>query len=92
MADPSGFAAMGCDELLVHGWDATEGLGVDLTPDERITARVLHRLFPWVSHEPDPWTALLWANGRVDLPSKPRPTDWRWHCAPLDQWDGSIPD
>jgi hypothetical protein len=23
MADTTGFIAMGCDEILVHGWDAT---------------------------------------------------------------------
>ncbi|MGH3319446.1 MAG: maleylpyruvate isomerase N-terminal domain-containing protein [Streptosporangiaceae bacterium] len=33
--DASGFAAMGCDELLIHGWDAGRGLGVELQPDER---------------------------------------------------------
>jgi hypothetical protein len=26
-ADRSGFAAMGCDEVLVHGWDLSLGLG-----------------------------------------------------------------
>lgn len=91
MADPSGFAAMGCDELLIHGWDAARGLDEEFAPDGRLAASVLGRLFPWVAPEPDPWTALLWANGRLDLPSRLRPVDWRWHCAPLDQWDGSVP-
>jgi hypothetical protein len=34
---------------------------------------------------------LLWANGRVDLPGQERQTGWRWHCAPLAEWDGADP-
>lgn len=29
MADACGFLAMGCDEILVHTWDAGHGLGID---------------------------------------------------------------
>jgi hypothetical protein len=90
MADPSGFAAMACDELLIHSWDAAQGRAVPFNPDQRLAGRVLEEPFPWVRHQPDPWTALLWANGRVDFSSQPRPTSWRWHCAPLVEWDGSI--
>lgn len=90
-ADRSGFAAIGCDELLVHGWDAAQALGVEFRPESKLAGRVLGRIFPWVAAEPDEWTALLWANGRLDLPSRPRPTRWRWHCAPLHEWDGSVP-
>ena len=49
--DPAGFAAMACDELLVHGDDAARGLGVAFNPDGRLAAGVLARLFPW--HAPD---------------------------------------
>lgn len=91
MADASGFAAMGCDELLVHAWDVAQALDLDLRPGGALAARTLDRIFPWVPHEPDPWTALLWTNGRLDLPSRPRPNPWRWHCAPLQEWDGAIP-
>jgi hypothetical protein len=31
----------------------------------------------------DPWTALLWAGGRVELPDHPLPPSWRPHPAPL---------
>lgn len=70
-ADPSGFAAMACDEILVHTHDAGTGLEADFRPSAALAARVLTRLFPW--HEPgdDPWTTLLWANGRLDLPGAP---------------------
>jgi hypothetical protein len=86
MADPEGFAAMGCAEALVHGQDITQGLGVNLDPPPDVCARVLTRLFPetpsaLANH--DPWTVLLWATGRRDLPGHPRPQRWRWRGAPL---------
>jgi hypothetical protein len=87
-ADRSGFAAMCGDELLVHGWDAGQGLGVEVEPDAQLAARVLGRLFPWVTPEPNPWSALLWANGRIALPGKPKLERWKWHVAPLAEWNG----
>ncbi len=91
--DPAGFAAMACDELLVHGNDAARGLGVAFTPDGRLAADVLTRLFPWHAQgvDDDPWELLLWANGRVELPGRVRQSAWRWHCAPLSEWDGVGP-
>lgn len=90
-ADPSGFAAMACDEMLVHTHDAATGLGVRFRPDPDLAGRVLTRLFPWHHPEADPWETLLWANGRVDLPGRTRQGTWRWHCAPLADWNGSPP-
>jgi uncharacterized protein (TIGR03083 family) len=88
-ADGSGFAAMSCDEILVHTHDAGTGLGQEFTPDADLAGRVLVRLFPWYDPAPDPWTALLHANGRIDLPGRPRQAKrWRWYCAPLAEWDG----
>jgi uncharacterized protein (TIGR03083 family) len=81
-ADASGFAAMCCDELLVHGWDAAQGLGVEIRPAERLAATVLGRLFPGASAEPDSWSVLLWANGRIGLPGRPKQQRWRWQVAP----------
>jgi len=91
--DPAGFAAMACDELLVHGDDAARGLGVAFTPDDRLAAGVLARLFPWHAQglDDDPWQLLLWANGRIELPGRVRQSVWRWHCAPLSEWDGAGP-
>jgi hypothetical protein len=51
----------------------------------------LERLFPWAAAGVDPWPALLWANGRIDLPGQERQVDWRWQCAPLEEWDGLNP-
>jgi uncharacterized protein (TIGR03083 family) len=87
-ADPSGFAAMACDELLVHTDDAARGLGLRFSPDPDVTERVLRRLFPWHDPGDDPWQTLLWANDRVDLPGRPSQKGWTWHCAPLADWDG----
>jgi hypothetical protein len=90
--DPSGFAAMACDELLVHADDAARGLGLEFRPDSALSARVLARLFPWHEVGADPWRTLLWANGRIDLPGRPRQWGWHWRCAPLAEWDGRQPD
>jgi hypothetical protein len=90
-ADRSGFAAMACDELLVHTADVAAGLGRPFVPSEEIAEATLRRLFPWAPEDTDPWTTLLWANGRADLPGQERQVGWRWHCAPLEEWDGSNP-
>lgn len=90
--DPSGFAAMACDELLVHADDAARGLGLAFRPDAALAARVLARLFPWHSAGDDPWRTLLWANGRTKLPGRPDQQGWRWHCAPLVEGDGMQPN
>jgi hypothetical protein len=93
MADTSGFLAMGCDEILVHGWDAVRGFGGEFAPPEDVAERVLRRLFPWAPTNEPSWQALLWANGRADLDSHERlGPDWVWHCAPLDEWDGTVPN
>jgi uncharacterized protein (TIGR03083 family) len=93
MADPSGFVAMLMDELLVHTADIATGLGAPYTPDQRLVTVVLERLFPWAPADADRWAALLWANGRVDLPDQPSLGEaWLWHCAPLEEWDGTVPE
>jgi len=90
-ADPSGFAAMACDEMLIHTDDAARGLGLRFVPDLKLAGRVLARLFPWHDPGTDAWQALLWANGRIDLPGRQNQTGWTWHCAPLADWDGLPP-
>ena len=92
MADPSGFAAMGCDEVLIHTSDIATGFGIDFQPPEDLCGRVLARLFPWAPTDVGHWDALRWANGRVELPELGRQDEsWRWHCAPLSEWNGQIP-
>jgi hypothetical protein len=86
MADAEGFAGLGCNEALLHGNDIAQGFGHSLNPPRDVCRRVLTRIFP---HAPtdladsDPWTALLWAGGRIELPSHPQLPSWRPHPAPL---------
>jgi hypothetical protein len=89
MADPSGFAAMACDEMLIHTDDAASGLGLAFHPDDDLAAAVLERLFPWVANITEPWNQLRWANGRTAFAEQPRLSGWAWHCAPLEEWDGT---
>jgi len=89
--DPSGFAAMACDELLVHTDDAARGLGLAFEPDAHLAAHVVRRLFPWAPHDQRSWPTLRWANGRAPLGDRPRLEHWQWHCAPLDEWHDTAP-
>ena len=91
MADPSGFAAMACDEMLIHTDDAARGLGLVFEPSSGLVERVLRRLFPWVEAEGDPWHLLQWANGRIALKGQAKLEGWRWHCAPISEWTGLRP-
>src|SRR4051812_8459977 len=81
MADPAGFAAMGCDEVLVPTCDTASALGVTFVADNALAARVLARLCPEVAPEPNPWLALLWANGRLALPERPIRRHWQWKAS-----------
>ena len=53
--DAAGFAAMHCDEVLVHGYDIALGLGVAFEPPPDLVRRVRDQLFPWTPAG-DPWT------------------------------------
>lgn len=91
MADASGYAAMACTELLVHTYDITQGLGVAFEPPAELCARILARLFPWVTDIEDAWPTLCWASGRISLPGRDDvAADWWWQCAPLSEWDGTV--
>jgi hypothetical protein len=86
MAGPEGFAATGCVEVLLHGHDIAQGLGLDLDPPLGVCASVLGRMFPEAAAGlagTDPWAALQWATGRTGLPGRPQLQHWRWHGAPL---------
>lgn len=79
-------AAGACQPLLgaaVDTDDVARGLEVPFAPPRALArATTLERLFPWAPADADPWAALLWANGRIDLPGQQRQVDWRWHCPP----------
>jgi uncharacterized protein (TIGR03083 family) len=90
-ADASGFAAMGCDELLIHTDDVARALGVTFEPTPEIAGWTLRRLFPWVSADLDPWEGLRWANGRIATEGRERLGTWVWHCAPLPESEKADP-
>ena len=73
--DPSGFAAMGVNETLVHTYDITQGLEISWLPPAPLCRAVLARLFP-DAPAGDPVQVLLWSTGRADLPGHPRVTSW----------------
>ncbi|WP_344854321.1 maleylpyruvate isomerase N-terminal domain-containing protein [Amycolatopsis ultiminotia] len=90
-ADPAGFAAMGCAELLMHAEDIARGQrGQETVLDApgEVCARVVARLFP--EQEPalrgaaTAWDALRWCTGRIALPGRPRRGEWAWHGEPLE--------
>ncbi len=86
VADPEGFAGMGCVEVLVHGEDIARGLGLAIDPPRDVCERVLARMFPTIeTGTVDPWTALLWATDRIQVPGSERQIGWRWRGEPLDE-------
>jgi hypothetical protein len=91
VADAPGFAAMGCAELLVHAGDVAEACALPWGPPAELADAVLARLFPWVEADGDPAAALRWATGRTALPGREQVGSWRWHSAPLEEWDGTRP-
>ncbi len=91
MADVPGFLAMGCTETLIHTHDIMLGLSKPFQPPDQMVRPVLRRLFPWAPTSDDAWAVLLWATGRTALPDRDRlGPDWYWHCAPLQEWDGTM--
>jgi hypothetical protein len=75
--------------VLVHGADLAAGLGVDFEPPAEVCEHVVRRLFPWAPADAPSWAALRWANGRAPLGDRLPERKWLWHCAPLDEWDGT---
>ncbi|MEV6343747.1 maleylpyruvate isomerase N-terminal domain-containing protein [Actinoplanes sp. NPDC051851] len=78
---PDGFAALGVNEILLHTWDVTRGLGApEWRPPADLCAAVLARLFPNAPGA-DPVDGLLWCTGRIALPDRPRLTSWKLHAS-----------
>lgn len=85
MADPEGFAALACNEIVIHTDDVARAHSTSFQPEPELSERLLARLFPDVANElrAQPEDLLRWANGRSDLPGRPRRSNWQSHPAPL---------
>lgn len=89
MTDCEGFLAMGCSEMLTHGFDIASALDAPYDPPRDLATRITARLYPWTPLDNDSWDALLWSAGRIALPGRPRQADtWKWHPMPLSEWNG----
>lgn len=62
--NPSGFAAIGAAEALVHGYDIASGLGMGWEPDAQSCRQVLQAVFPAVADASSPLQQLLHQTGR----------------------------
>jgi hypothetical protein len=86
LADPEGFAGMGCVETLIHGEDIAGALGAALDPPRDLCERLLIRMFPHATDDVaglDPWTALRWYSGRLRLADRQPSARWVWRAEPL---------
>jgi len=93
LPDVEGFLAMGCVEVLLHGYDAVVGTEAEFDPDDELCRRVLGRLFPWAPTDTSGWPTLLWATGRGELEGQTFIGEtWMWHNDLLSEWEGNIPD
>lgn len=87
-ADWSGFAAMGCTEVLIHTDDICWAFQIEFNVERELSGRVLRRLFPWAPDRENPWQVLRWATGRGYLEGYASAgSDWTWHCKPLRDWN-----
>jgi hypothetical protein len=91
-ADAEGFRAQGCVEMLQHTYDIAMGFGETFAAPDDLCDRIVGRLFPWApdaGEHADRSETLLWASGRIALPSRARlDPDWWIQAAPLAEWDG----
>ena len=86
-SDWSGFAAMGCTEMLVHTDDICWAFQIEFNVDAELSQRILDRLFPWAPSGGNPWQTLRWATGRGYLQGQESiGPDWSWHSRPLTEW------
>lgn len=86
VADPEGFAAMGCVEAMAHTFDVVTALNIEWEPDAGLLSRVLFRLFRDVPKVAEPWPTFLWATGRGDIPGHGKQERWRWYSMPHTEW------
>lgn len=83
LIDVEGYVAMGCLEVLVHGYDVACGLDLPFDPPTELVRPVVARLIPWI--EPT-WDAIV---GYTRLEN--HDDSWTVLSVPLTEWDKTIP-
>jgi hypothetical protein len=58
------FLAMACEELLVHAYDVTCGLGLAYEPPEDLCRLVIEYTYPGQQEQRPVWPFLVWLSGR----------------------------
>jgi hypothetical protein len=64
MRNAQQFLAMACNELLVHTYDVTCGLGLTYEPPEDLCRLVLENCYPGNDEQRPAWPFLVWLSGR----------------------------
>jgi uncharacterized protein (TIGR03083 family) len=72
MRNAAQFLAMGCEELLVHTYDVTCGLGLPYEPPEDLCRLVIEYMYPGQQEQRPVWPFLVWLSGR----RHPAATGW----------------
>lgn len=83
LTDADGYVAMGCVEVLLHGYDIASGLEIPFDPGDEIVQPVVARLAPWLEAT---WESLL-RYTRIEN----QDDSWVLLKKPLGEWDGTIP-
>ena len=79
------FLAMGCEELLVHAYDVTCGLGLPYEPPEDLCRLVIEYMYPGRKVQLPVWPFLVWLSGR------PHPAASAWGEPPRPDERSQIP-
>jgi uncharacterized protein (TIGR03083 family) len=58
------FLAMACEELIVHTYDVTRGLGLPYEPPEELCRLVIEHCYPGQDEQRPVWPFLVWLSGR----------------------------
>ena len=64
MRNAEQFLAMACNELLVHTYDVTCGLGLPYEPPDELCRLVIEHCYPGREGQRPAWPDLLWLSGR----------------------------
>ena len=76
MRNAEQFLAMACEELLVHTYDVSCGLGLPYEPPDDLCRLVVEHCYPGHDEERPAWPFLVWLSGR------PHPASTGWGQAP----------